>query len=106
MIGIVLIVLIGLAVVVVYTVVVVTDVGAVRVRFVNDTGVLVALPDCSTDVAQIDAHRSARLPVAWDHLAQCTVDDDYRGKFIGCVTMPKHIQNTTVIRLSSTHPCR
>lgn len=98
--------LIALAIVVVFAVAFIVDVTAIEVRFVNDTGMVVVLPDCSTDLAQIDAHQSAMLPVASDHPSQCTVDDAYRGRIIGCVTMPHPIQTTTVIRLSDNHPCR
>lgn len=82
------------------------DSTATSVTFVNATRVPVALPDCSTGIAQIAAGQSARLPVAADHPTNCTVDGDTAGKIIGCVTLPKHLHVSSVIRLSETHPCR
>jgi hypothetical protein len=45
---------------------IVTDGQAVPVRFVNNTPIVVALPDCSTDIATIKAGQTVVLPVASD----------------------------------------
>lgn len=79
---------------------------AVSVEFVNDTHVAVDLPDCSTDLASLSPGQHATLPVASDHPNQCTVDNSYQGKVIGCITMPASLHVHTVVRLSQTHPCR
>jgi hypothetical protein len=82
------------------------DVRAVPVTFVNDTSVVVALPDCSTDIAQISIGESVHLPVAPDHPSECTIDDAMGGTVMGCITMPKVVLANTVIRLSTNHHCR
>lgn len=82
------------------------DSTAASVRFVNDTGIAVALPDCSTDLVSLDAGQGANVPIASDRPVQCTVDNLYKGTIIGCVTMPHTTNARTVIRLSHTHPCR
>jgi hypothetical protein len=79
---------------------------AVSVQFVNDTHVAVSLPDCSTDLAQINPGQRATLPVASDRPNQCTVDNSNQGTTIGCITMPSSVNAQTIIRLSDNHPCR
>jgi hypothetical protein len=79
---------------------------ALQVTFANDTGVVVALPDCSSDIAQISIGESTQLPVAPDHPSECTVDDAMRGAIMGCITMPKVVVADMVVRLSPNHPCR
>jgi hypothetical protein len=79
---------------------------AVTVRFVNDTGASVSLPDCSTDLAFIGPNQAAKLPVASDRPDQCTVDNTQKETVIGCITMPASVSAHTTIRLSKTHPCR
>jgi hypothetical protein len=78
----------------------------VPVRFVNDTAIVVALPDCSTEIATISAGQTAVLPVASDVGRECTVDDAMRGVVIGCIAMPKVVVANMVIPLSPNHPCR
>jgi hypothetical protein len=78
----------------------------VSVEFVNDTHVAVSLPDCSTDIADLNPGQRSTLPVASDRPDQCTDDNSYQGTIIGCITMPSSVNAQTIIRLSKTHPCR
>jgi hypothetical protein len=79
---------------------------AVPVRFVNDTPIVVTLPDCSTDIATIKAGQTAVLPVASDVGNECTVDDALGGVVIDCITMPNVVVANMVIRVAPNHPCR
>lgn len=81
------------------------DTTAVTVKFVNDTKLYVALPDCSTDIAEIAAGSTARLPVASDTPRECHIDDAMRGTTVGCITLPRVILPSSVVLLSSRHRC-
>jgi hypothetical protein len=81
-----------------------TDASAVQVTFANDTSHVVALPDCSTDLATLNPHDVTRLPVAWDHPAQCTIDvyyDNSSLSYTECLPMPKSLSPQAVVRISN-----
>jgi hypothetical protein len=96
--------LIALVVIVVYAASFWFDVTATSVTFVNDIGRPIAIPDCSTDQVEIKAGTTVKVPIAADHSPDCTLDDEDRGRVIGCVSVPAHLNNSTVIRLSDNHP--
>lgn len=98
--------LVGTALLALLVAIIWEDTTAVSVRFGNDTGVPVSLPDCSTDLAFIGANQTATLPVASDRPNQCTVDNTNKETVMGCITMPTSVNAGTTIRLSKTHPCR
>jgi hypothetical protein len=97
--------LVGAAVLVLLVAIIWENSTAVSVQFVNDTGVPVSLPDCSTDLAFIGTNQTAKLSVASVRPDQCTVDNTDKETVIGCITMPTSISAETTIRLSKTHPC-
>jgi hypothetical protein len=72
---------------------------------VNDTPVMVVLPDCSTGIATIRAGQTAVLPVVSDLAGECTVDNAVRGNVVGCITMPRPIGDDLVVQLSRAHAC-
>lgn len=78
---------------------------ATKVTFINDRPQAVTLPDCSTDIATIQAGLRVRLPVASDHPHECTVDDSKRHVILGCITLPDKLRAQVVIRMSEIHPC-
>jgi len=84
-----------------------SDATARNVTFVNDTSLELDLPDCSTDLAFLNAHDTVKLPVASDHPHDCTIDGPRTpgGKevLLGCVTLPDHLDAHTIIRLSARY---
>jgi hypothetical protein len=79
------------------------DVTATQVTFIDDIGRKVVIPDCGTDIAQLDAGARVKLPIPADHSADCSIISAKLGRVIGCLKVPVN-NKSTVIRLSDNRP--
>jgi hypothetical protein len=85
---------------------------SIPVKFVNDTGQSVVLPDCGPDLEQLGAGQAAVINV--DKQTQHCSIDGTRGSgetVVGCLILPSPHEGKAVVRLSDarpvsrSHPC-
>jgi hypothetical protein len=88
-----------------------SSVDSVSVRFVNDTGTTVSLPDCGPDITTVAATTSLVINV-FQPTAYCSIDvQGPAGSEVvgGCLKMPTPLANGDVVHVSkATHnlkPC-
>ena len=94
------------------TVVVWSQVSSVPVTFVNDTSQTVIIPDCGSDLTQIEPGQSTDLSLKTNS-RHCTVDRPRGGNevILGCLDLPSPLTPHSVFRVSDarsvsrTNPC-
>jgi hypothetical protein len=89
-----------------------SHVNSVPMKFVNDTGRSVVLPDCGPDLERLGAGQAAVISV--DKRARYCSIDGTRGSgeaVVGCLILPSPLGGNAVVRLSDarpvsrSHPC-
>jgi hypothetical protein len=72
--------------------------------WINDTGQSVTISGCTDDPAFFQADELSSGPFVSVHARSCYVYLDYRERPSGCLWLPAHLSDTTVIRLSTYVP--
>lgn len=80
-----------------------THASATQVTFVNDTPFQIFVTDCTSDLAFLNPHETAVLPVPSDHQSQCSIEIPNRdGLYVpmSCLTLPIPLTASTVVDIS------
>jgi len=72
--------------------------------WINDTGASVTISGCTDDPASFNAGDRSSGPYVSTTARSCYVYFGYADKPSGCLTLPRHVDSHTVLRLSSYTP--
>jgi hypothetical protein len=89
-----------------------SHVDSVAVKFVNDTGRSVVLPDCGPDLVRLGAGQAVVVKVG-GRTRYCSIDGARGGgeAVVGCLVLPSPLEGNAVVRFSEarpvsrSHPC-
>ena len=71
---------------------------SVPIRFVNDTRSPIILPDCGSDLTQINAGETTLVQV--NSISKfCSIDSGVDGALVGCLRMPTPLTPNTLVRI-------